>query len=121
MKVLAHELAHAYTHLGANIDGERWDAAHFRVAERGLKEGLAQYYTSRIVERMRGQIADAEVAYQTLLPHQPDDYRTQLAWIDADRTPEETRFAMISLRRQGEGTLDAFGAALENGARRLRR
>ena len=121
VKVLAHELAHAYTHLGADIDGERWESRQFAGAERGLKEGLAQYYTSRIVERMRGQIPDAEKAYATLLPHQPDDYRAHNAWIDANRTPEEIRFAMISLRRQGKGTLETFADALADGAGRLRR
>jgi hypothetical protein len=40
--VLTHELAHAYTQLGADIDGRRWAAASFMKAETGLKEGLAQ-------------------------------------------------------------------------------
>jgi hypothetical protein len=29
--VLAHELARAYTHLGRDIDNERWDTGHFAV------------------------------------------------------------------------------------------
>jgi hypothetical protein len=46
--VLTHELAHAYTQLGADIEGRRWPAAAFAAAESGLKEGLAQYYTDRV-------------------------------------------------------------------------
>ena len=38
--VLAHELAHAYTQLGADIDGRRWAAPSFAKAETALKEGL---------------------------------------------------------------------------------
>jgi hypothetical protein len=38
--VLTHELAHAYTQLGADIDGRRWAAASFAKAETELKEGL---------------------------------------------------------------------------------
>ena len=50
--VLTHELAHAYTQLGADIDGRRWAAASFAKAETELKEGLAQYYTERVLRRV---------------------------------------------------------------------
>jgi hypothetical protein len=50
--VLAHELSHAFTQLGADIDGRRWPAQAFANAEVGLKEGLAQYYTDRILNRL---------------------------------------------------------------------
>ena len=49
--VLAHELAHAYTQLGADTDGRRWRAELFRQAEPALVEGLAQYYTERTLLR----------------------------------------------------------------------
>ena len=38
--VLTHELAHAYTQLGADIEGRRWPAQCFAGAESSLKEGL---------------------------------------------------------------------------------
>jgi hypothetical protein len=40
--VLTHELAHAYTQLGADIEGRRWPARAFAAAATALKEGLAQ-------------------------------------------------------------------------------
>jgi hypothetical protein len=46
--VLAHELAHAYTQLGADIEGRRWPAPQFSRADIQVKEGLAQYYTDRV-------------------------------------------------------------------------
>lgn len=45
--VLAHELAHAYTHAGLDIDGVRWEASDFRRSELAIVEGLAQYYAER--------------------------------------------------------------------------
>ena len=43
--VLAHEQAHAYTHLGIDADGESWETDPFEKRDTGLVEGLAQYYT----------------------------------------------------------------------------
>ncbi len=120
VKVLAHELAHAYTHLGADIGGDRWDAGLFAKADRRLKEGLAQYYTTRVVERMRSQIPEAEIAYKKLLPIQPEAYRTHVSWVEGGRSPEEIRFAMISLRRQRKSTLSEFSEALETAEKGLR-
>lgn len=39
--VLTHELAHAYTHLGYDIDGANWPGQCFAKTESVLKEGLA--------------------------------------------------------------------------------
>jgi hypothetical protein len=50
--VLTHELAHAYTQLGADIEGRRWAAPLFAKAEIALTEGLAQYYTDRVLHRL---------------------------------------------------------------------
>lgn len=36
VKVLAHELAHAYTHVGADADGRRWGTSSFQRTERAL-------------------------------------------------------------------------------------
>ena len=41
--VLTHELAHAYTQLGADLDGRRWPPKAFSEADVSLKEGLAQH------------------------------------------------------------------------------
>jgi hypothetical protein len=39
VKVLAHELAHAYTHVGADADGRRWGTTAFQRTDRALLEG----------------------------------------------------------------------------------
>lgn len=52
--VLTHELAHAYTQLGADADGGRWQARRFASAGIAVVEGLAQYYSRRFVSCCRG-------------------------------------------------------------------
>jgi len=47
--VLTHELAHAYSHLGADKDGNRWNDKAFCQADVEIKEGVAQYYTEKVV------------------------------------------------------------------------
>lgn len=118
VKVLAHELAHAYTHIGADADGKRWDTQAFSKAERGLKEGLAQYYTVRVLDRLERQIPEARQAYEKLLPHQPAVYRTHVPWLEKF-TPEEVRHAMLTTRRGGEGTVKWFNGALADAQKRL--
>lgn len=119
VKVLAHELAHAYTHLGADIDGHRWDNDDFRWTMRAVKEGLAQYYTRQLLTRLRTRIPEAEIAYQTLLPHQPDDYRVQESWIEGGATPEHIRLAMVLFRRGRKKTLLEFTEFLEQAKKDL--
>lgn len=120
VKVLAHELAHAYTHLGADIDGHRWPSVGFSEADHELKEGLAQYYALRACQRLQQRIPGALEAYVGLLPHQPDAYRTHVAWLKDGASPEEIRIAMLEIRRRGDGTLSAFGKSLKVARARLR-
>lgn len=57
-------------------------------------------------------------AYEKLLPHQPEIYRTHLAWL-GQYTPEEVRQAMLTIRCRGAGSLEDFEALL--GEARVRR
>jgi hypothetical protein len=106
--VLTHELAHAYTQLGADIEGYRWAAPAFANAETALKEGLAQYYTDRVLNRLERRYAGALNVYQTMLPGQPEPYRAHKAWVK-DFSPEAVRRAMLEVRRWREGGREAVG------------
>jgi len=77
--VLAHELAHAYTHLGADIDGVRWSGTALSESQLEVTEGLAQYYTARVCERLQDKAPAVHAAYEELLKHQPDAYKTHEA------------------------------------------
>jgi hypothetical protein len=117
--VLAHELAHAYTHLGRDIDGRRWEVQAFRDSDHMLKEGLAQYYTARVCRRLLVQAPGCQAAYEKLLPHQPRAYRAQVPWL-ADFTPEEVRCAMIAVRREARASLVEFERRLAWARREMR-
>lgn len=118
--VQAHELAHAYTHLGSDIDGKRWTTKDFAQSEHELKEGLAQYYAALVCERLSNQEWNAVRAYKELLKDQPPAYHSHVKWLE-DFTPEEVRLAVIETRRNGSGGLAGFGQTLANARARLRR
>lgn len=46
--VLAHELAHGYTHVGYDIDEVQWETRAFADADLRIVEGLAQFYTQQV-------------------------------------------------------------------------
>lgn len=116
--VLAHELAHAYTQLGADIDGKRWPAQRFSQADCGLKEGLAQYYTERVLTRLERKYSGALKVYRTMLPGQPEAYRTHLSWV-TDYSPEAVRRATLEVRRWNEGKLADFNRRLAQAQKEL--
>lgn len=116
--VLTHELAHAYTQLGADIEGRRWPAWNFADAEPGLKEGLAQYYTDRVLNRLKNRYAGAVRVYETMLPNQPEEYKAHLPWVK-EFSPESVRHAMLEVRRWKEGKLDDFTRRLKEAEKKL--
>lgn len=109
--VLTHELAHAYTQLGADIEGRRWAATSFAAAETALKEGLAQYYTDRVLRRLERRYSGALKVFLALLPGQPAAYRSHEPWV-RDSLPEAVRRAMLEVRRWKEGYLADFNRRL---------
>jgi hypothetical protein len=117
--VLAHEQAHAYTHLGIDADDQSWGTDGFAKSDIGLVEGLAQYYTEQIVGRLAKGHPGARPAYERLLDKQPPDYQTHRRWIH-ESTPEAIRIAMIEERRRGTGKLERFAESLRFGNERLR-
>lgn len=116
--VLIHELAHGYTHLGADIDGRRWASKCFCESEHALKEGLAQFYTHYLTNRIENQVPTAHASYQELLKHQPAAYKSHERWVKKS-TPEEIRLAMLRVRRQGAATISHFQGELWAAHRQL--
>jgi hypothetical protein len=76
--VLSHELAHAYTHLGRDIDKERWDTTSFSGADIRIVEGLAQFYTGVLCKKLEQRVPGALHAYNELLKHQSGVYKCHL-------------------------------------------
>lgn len=136
IKVFTHELAHAFTQLGFDIDGKDWPREKFAKAEKFVKEGLAQYYTHRTLEHLaskdKRRYGGAFRVYEKLWPKQPAAYRVHRAWIESPEpkpqgenptprySPEVVRHAMLGLRRSDETTLRQFERRLSHAKNDLR-
>ncbi len=117
--VLAHELAHAFTQVGADIEGYRWEPEIFHGAELNLKEGIAQYYTAKACERLERVAPDAKATYEALLEKQPEAYRTHVPWLEAHKE-EEVRLALVQARRSNVTAVTAFNELLREANAGLR-
>jgi hypothetical protein len=96
-KVLIHEYAHALTHIGFDIDGNDWDTEPFVRSETSVIEGLAQYYTASVCDRLDGKYPGVKAAYEAIWPKQPDPYRVHVEeWELPDR--EAVRQSMLHAR-----------------------
>jgi hypothetical protein len=106
--VASHELAHAYSHLGRDIDGERWDTESFAKADLCIAEGLAQFYTYAVCKKLEPRFPAAQKAYESLLQIQSGPYRVQESWLndgkdksaESQRVGEVIRASMIECRAQ---------------------
>lgn len=107
IKVLAHEYAHAYTHLGFNRRGKRWSGFDFHRCEHSLREGLAQYWAVIALESLKSRVPNALAAYEALLPRQPAAYRAHLPWLDS-YSPDTVAAALIRLRPTGPISYERF-------------
>jgi len=97
--VLSHELAHAYSHLGRDIDGGRWDTHSFARTELEIVEGLAQFYTAVVCERLEHRIPAAKEAYTRLLNLQSPPYKAHCGWTEPNEAGGEiVRVTMIQAR-----------------------
>ncbi len=113
---LTHELAHAYTHVGRDIDGHTWDTSGFAATDLDICEGLAQHYTELIAERLASREPGVLNAYQTLLKYQAEPYRAHLCWSDSrqSRRGEIVRAAMLWARTQGQVSRDLWSSMLSS-------
>jgi len=111
--VLAHELAHAYMHLGRDIDNERWETERFAKSDLDIVEGLAQFYTQVVCMRLGQRMPAALEAYQALLDKQSGPYRAHREWVgDDERGGEIVRVSMIECRSKGITASSAFSDAV---------
>jgi hypothetical protein len=118
---LAHELAHAYTHLGRDIDGVSWQNSGFVQSDKSVVEGLAQHYTAEAMERLKTRIPNGATAYRALLKCQSGPYRAHESWFDSllPRRGEIVRFTMLQARNQGRVSDAEWRAMLKETQERL--
>ena len=107
--VMAHELAHAYTHVGQDIDGNRWETRAMQKAELRIIEGIAQHYTAIACDKLSIKLPEAKQAYEGLVTMQPEPYRVHLAWKEKYRNlGEVVRTTMMATRAQEVQRYDEF-------------
>lgn len=108
--VLLHETVHALCHLGLDLDWNRWDdfalptSRHPTFRPSALHEGLAQYFTFRMLERLddRAMIS----AFDRLTNVQPPEYQ---AWRLMRSVPlEQARNALLRARAGSSSILSEF-------------
>ena len=99
---------HAYSHLGRDIDSNRWDLECFAHADLRIVEGIAQFYNSVICQKMKERYPAALSAYEALLHLQSGFYLVHQDWVKAPRkdtppprTGEVVRASMVECRTRG--------------------
>lgn len=120
---LAHELSHGYTHLGRDIDGGHWSDQAFADSELGVVEGLAQFYTQVVTDKMVSRSPGASRAYLRFLGLQSGPYRVHEDWLkdSPGRRGETVRFAMLAARTGGAVKYEDWKKMLSNTSATLKR
>lgn len=106
--VLTHELAHAYTHMGADIDGVRWSEKAFAECDLRIVEGLAQHYTEIICKKIEEKGNNALTAFEKLLNCQSTIYTVFREWTNGEQAAERIRFTLLITRSQKICSYDDF-------------
>lgn len=105
--VLLHETVHALCHIGLDLDGNRWDefalppSTHPRFRPSALHEGLAQYFTFRMLERLDDALMTE--AFERLTDVQPPEYQQ---WRTMRSVPlERAREVLLRARAGSAGSM----------------
>lgn len=109
--VLAHEMAHYYTHLGYDRDGCRWSCHDFQKSDLHLTEGLAQFYGAQCAIRLDGQIPGMRQAYDKLLEKQSGPYLSHKPWLKI-KSPEAIGATLARVRKVGPASYEGFSSQL---------
>mgnify|MGYP000884514567 CR=1 FL=1 len=112
--VLAHELTHGYTHVGRDIDGIQWDDRGFAETEAHIVEGLAQFYTEVVTEKLSARNPGPKDAYEKLLRIQRGPYLAHRTWLrkEPKHRGEAIRFAMVLARHRQTCSRESWATIL---------
>ena len=120
---LAHELGHGYTHLGRDIDGTSWDTVGFAKSASEVKEGLAQFYTEVVTQKIANRQPGAHEAYEKFLALQSGPYLAHKEWLkdQPHKRSETVRFTLLAARTKGVVKQDEWLASLVETNQKLRK
>lgn len=119
---LLHELAHAHTHLGLDIDLQEWKTNEFAGADMRMVEGLAQFYTEAAMDRVSSRSGELSTTFNALLGFQSEPYLCHRKWGECSGSGGEiVRLGMVAARRHGIQKYDEFKRGLNNASGLLER
>jgi hypothetical protein len=100
----------AYTHIGRDIDGKAWVEPGFARSDLTVIEGLAQFYTLAVAEKLNIRAPGVHQAFTKLLEYQSAPYKAHAEWLKDSPTQrgESVRFAMLRARGLGQVANDAW-------------
>jgi len=103
--VLTHELAHAYSIAGYDINGFRGILLESpNTRNKYVIEGLAQYYTEAICHQLEKKYSQFKVAFDALLAGQTIPYTWHSHWFGESKSHEDLRNLMLDYRHTGSST-----------------
>lgn len=115
--VLAHELAHYYSHDGIDADHRYWEPEDFCESNICILEGLAQFWTNELCNRSKVHFGilpshTTRDVFEELLQHQGGPYHCFKEWAPSHRRRAEiVRGAMLKIR-EGVGDYRYFESLL---------
>lgn len=118
--VLIHEYAHAYTHLGKDIDDNFWLTEDYEKLDMATKEGLAQFYTAHLCHELDGFRPNLRATFDHLLRVQHAVYRQYQVWpCQEPHIGECVRMAIINARKRRIASEQEFRVCLDEARRVL--
>jgi len=101
--VLAHELAHGYSNLGYDKDGNQWETNFFLKADLRITEGFAQIYTYLL---LKDHFPSALRAFEYLLGKQSIEYTDFRDWFEKEERDKYERTRRLLLVTRNKKIID---------------
>jgi hypothetical protein len=126
--VATHELAHAYSHLGRDIDGTKWETEAFARADLNIVEGIAQFYTQVVSRKLETRNPAVLPAYQRLTAIQRGPYRVHEEWAKRKTGDKDTvlpqageivRATLVQCRSRGVDDYGMMKQIIQSSAKQL--
>lgn len=119
---LIHEYAHAYTHLGKDVDDNAWSLEGYENLDVTVKEAVAQFYTAYLCNELDKVNPGLKVAFDRLTSMQNSMYRQYQLWPCQGRHIGEcVRIGIIKARKERISSESEFEACLNDAVRLIGR
>lgn len=102
------------------IDGKQWETGAFAETDDDIVEGIAQFYTWIISDKLSDRAPGVKNSFEALLSKQSGPYVAHCGWIeDTSRIGELMRDCLIETRSNGIRRIEEFTKRVEDTSRRF--